>query len=206
MIASCYQCEDPLIGKYAESFRFNTSDTSKGAKGPSWNTQGVIIWNDWKPITGEQAWAVFIGPLQYLYLKTNGSIPLFKDHKTAPAEIQLAISILPAIKAMTSAPGSMYHIPKGGDMYPEDKEEAENVSNENNFSMSVPAHTPHQRAPQYYDHDVAASRICRHNAIRTAVTAPQSSRDGAVLLPAAATAADSTMHSSLFSLLFGGTA
>ena len=42
----------PLLCWFRRSF--NTSDTSKGAKGPSWNTQGVIIWNDWKPITGEQ--------------------------------------------------------------------------------------------------------------------------------------------------------
>jgi hypothetical protein len=84
--------------------------------------------------TGEQAWAAFIGPLQYLYLFHNGTIPQFKDYKSSPGEIQLGISILPAMLAMQSVPGSLYHCPGGADIYPADDGEDENVSNENNFS------------------------------------------------------------------------
>lgn len=132
MIAPCYRCEDPLIGNYAESFRYN--QTEMKGKGPSWNTEGAIVWNDWKPITGEQAWAMMVGPMNYLLLKNNGTIPRFKDFASAPAEVQLAISILPAMVAMQSGPGSMYHCPAGSDMWPADESEGTNVSNENNFS------------------------------------------------------------------------
>ena len=97
MIAPCYRCVDPLIGGYAESFRYNATEM-KG-KGPSWNTEGAIVWNDWKPITGEQAWAMMVGPMNYLYLKTNKTMPRFKDFASAPAEVQLAVSILPAMVA-----------------------------------------------------------------------------------------------------------
>ena len=47
--------------------------------------------------------------------------------------------------AMQSAPGSLYHCPGGSDIYPKDGTEAENVSNENNFSVRPAAdslHTP----------------------------------------------------------------
>jgi hypothetical protein len=52
-----------------------------------------------------------------------------------PGEVQLALSIMPAVVAMQSTPGSMYHCPDGTQMFPPDYSEAENVSNENNFSM-----------------------------------------------------------------------
>jgi hypothetical protein len=132
MIAPCYRCEDPLIGKYADSFRYNS--TEMHGKGPSWNTEGAIIWNDWKPITGEQAWGMMVGPLNFLYLKSNATIPRFKSFAEAPGEVQLGISVLPAMVAMQSTPGSLYHCPKGSDMWPKDNDEATNVSNENNFS------------------------------------------------------------------------
>ena len=132
MIAACYRCTDPLIGAYADSFRYNS--TEMHGKGPSWNTEGAIIWNDWKPITGEQAWGMMVGPLNFLYLKSNGTIPRFKTFAEAPGEVQLGISVLPAMVAMQSAPGSLYHCPKGSDMWPKDNDEATNVSNENNFS------------------------------------------------------------------------
>jgi hypothetical protein len=132
MIAPCYRCTDPLIGAYADSFRYNS--TEMHGKGPSWNTEGAIIWNDWKPITGEQAWGMMAGPLNFLYLSSNGTIPRFSKFSEAPGEVQLGISILPAMVAMQSAPGSLYHCPKGSDMWPKDESEATNVSNENNFS------------------------------------------------------------------------
>jgi hypothetical protein len=132
MVAPCYMCEDPLIGAYAESYRYN--ETKDKGKGPSWNTEGVIVWNDWKPITGEQAWATMIGPLNYLFLKYNGSIPMFSTFEEAPGQVQLGMSILPALKAMVTPLGGFYHCPKGTDMYPADEDESSNVSNENNFS------------------------------------------------------------------------
>ena len=53
MIAPCYKCDDPLIGKYAESFRYNKTELH--GKGPAWDATGVIVWNDWKPIVSAQS-------------------------------------------------------------------------------------------------------------------------------------------------------
>ena len=79
MISDRYLCEDPLIGSYSTSFQYmkppETEGQSASSKGPSWNLDGAIIWNDWKPITGEQAWGVMIGPLQHLYMEWNGTVP-----------------------------------------------------------------------------------------------------------------------------------
>lgn len=130
MISSTYITEDPLIGSYAMAFRYPDPDTS----GPSWNTDGVIIWNDWKPITGENVWGGIIGPMQNLYILHNGSIPMFEDFDHAPPQVQFSLSVLPALMALQSPLGSLYHCPLGTQMYPPDENEATNVSNENNFS------------------------------------------------------------------------
>jgi len=136
MVSTCYKCKDPLIGDYAKSFIYKKPNGSNaGASGPTWDNTGIIVWNDWKPITGEQAWAAMIGPLQSLYLKHNGSVPMWSKFSEMPGEVQLALSIMPAVKAMQSDSGTMYHCPLGTIMYPADYSEAENVSNENNFSM-----------------------------------------------------------------------
>jgi len=130
MISNDYLLNDPLVGKYAYSFRVPFPDE----KGPSWDNAGAIHWNDWKPITGENSWAAIIGPIQSLYLRGNSSIPLFDTIEDAPEPIKLALSVLPAFKVMQSVEGSLYHCPKGTDMFPSDESEATNVSNENNLS------------------------------------------------------------------------
>lgn len=61
---------------------------------------------DWKPITGEQAWAAIIGPLQSAY-KKRGAID-----QDAP-EVKLALSILDALESMQSPVGALYHAPQG---------------------------------------------------------------------------------------------
>lgn len=79
---------------------------------------------DWKPIAGEQAWGAILGPLQASYLKNGGRIPA-----DAP-ELKLALSILPAIEAMQSRIGAIYHVPAGTrGKFPNE------ISSENNFSM-----------------------------------------------------------------------
>ncbi len=62
---------------------------------------------DWKPIAGEQAWAAIIGPLQVAYEKYGGNIPADSP------EMKLAMSVLPAMEAMQSPIGAIYHAPKG---------------------------------------------------------------------------------------------
>ena len=85
-IAPCERCEDPLLG-------------------------GKVEWDKWQPKTGDSVWATMIGPLNSLYLANSGAIPRFQDFASAPGEVQLAISILPALLALQSAAGSMWAPP-----------------------------------------------------------------------------------------------
>eukprot|EP00742_Colponemidia_sp_Colp-10_P001377 GILJ01001480.1.p1 GENE.GILJ01001480.1~~GILJ01001480.1.p1 ORF type:complete len:597 (+),score=118.51 GILJ01001480.1:75-1793(+) len=133
MISSSYQLQDPFLGRYARSFIYNP-EADPAASGPSWNTHGAIIWNDWKPITGENVWAAIIGPIQHLMLKSKGAIPMFNSVKTAPDAIKLALSVLPALAALQTPHGALYHAPQGAKLWPEDEKEGQSVSNENNFS------------------------------------------------------------------------
>jgi len=73
---------------------------------------GLISWTDWKPITGENAWAFLIGPLQaadlhFVHGRDNGYVPLHE-----PALIN-ALAMLPAFAAMQSSSGGVYYAPAG---------------------------------------------------------------------------------------------
>jgi len=133
MIGPNYIMEDPLEGHYGYEWRAkpagNNSDPAQW-----WNLAGIIHWNDWKPITGENVWGCILGPMQVLFIRNCSHVPVFKTFDKAPAEVQLAVSILPAAEALLSKAGSMYHCPEGTKMFPPDEDEATNVSNENNFS------------------------------------------------------------------------
>lgn len=109
IIADRYLQDDPLTGKV-------------GPHGfPNFN---LLHHEDWKPITGEQAWAAIIGPLQTAYVKYHGHIPVNSK------EVKLALDSLPGIEAMQSPIGAIYHAPDGTfGKNPHD------ISNENNFSM-----------------------------------------------------------------------
>jgi len=133
MIGPTYTMEDPFAGGYGYTWRaapFGPNpDTAQ-----YWNFAGIIHWNDWKPITGENVWGGILGPIQFLFIKNCTHIPKFSTWKEAPYEVQLALSILPAAEALQTPLGSMYHCPLGTKMYPPDDDEQTNVSNENNFS------------------------------------------------------------------------
>lgn len=135
MVTNTYTMTDPILGNYAQSFIFNSSNSSS-SRGPSWNHHGQILWNDWKPIMGENVWATILAPMQLLYIENNNTIPKFTSVKDAPDRVKLALSIMPALKAMVSPSGSIYHCPNGSQLYPYDPEEETNVSNENNFSAT----------------------------------------------------------------------
>ncbi len=104
MIADQYKLTDPLLG-------------------------GAHKWSDWKPITGENAWAAFIGPLQTAYSENKGIPPLESD------AVQLGLKVLPAYQAMVSPGGGIYYAPwntsanKAGTFV-----DPFMISNENNFS------------------------------------------------------------------------
>jgi hypothetical protein len=133
MIGPGYNMWDPLTGSYGINWRATPYGPDVDPA-QYWNYAGIIHWNDWKPITGENVWGAILGPLQNMFIKNCSNIVKFNSFKTAPYEVQLAISILPAATALQSPLGSMYHCPEGSKMYPPDPDESTNVSNENNFS------------------------------------------------------------------------
>ena len=72
---------------------------------------GKITWLDWKPITGENAWAFFIGPLQTAYLNqlaTGNSFVPFSS-----AAVQNAINVFFSLRCMQSELGAIYYACKG---------------------------------------------------------------------------------------------
>jgi len=133
MIGPTYLMRDPLEGFYGYEWRAKPAGENTDPA-QWWNLAGVIHWNDWKPITGENVWGAILGPMQVLLVRNCSHVKQFKDLDSAPAEVQLAVSILPAAESLLSPLGSMYHCPLGTKMFPPDEDEETNVSNENNFS------------------------------------------------------------------------
>ncbi|CUG91657.1 Hypothetical protein, putative, partial [Bodo saltans] len=146
MLGPHYKMVDPMAGSYGNAWKYpwpNYDSTT------TWNTFGIIHFNDWKPITGENVWATMLGPLQSLGLSTNNNLtnttcgsyfrtPLlacdWKTFETTPPQVQLGISILPALLALQADVGTLFHCPWGSKIFPPDPDEGANVSNENNFS------------------------------------------------------------------------
>jgi hypothetical protein len=146
MIGPHYKMVDPMAGSYGNAWKYpwpNYDSTT------TWNTYGIIHFNDWKPITGENVWATMLGPLQALGLQTNNNLtntscgnyfrkPIlacdWKTFDTTPPSVQLGISIIPALLALQADVGTLFHCPWGSKIFPPDPDEGANVSNENNFS------------------------------------------------------------------------
>ena len=108
MLPRRWLAEDPFLGTaYARYLNV------KGL--PPFNTDyrpGTLSWTDWKPITGENAWAFFIGPLQaaslhYQVAPANGFVPL---HDPA---LDNALRVLPTFAQMQSSLGGIYYAPAG---------------------------------------------------------------------------------------------
>jgi hypothetical protein len=73
---------------------------------------GRVAWSDWKPITGDNAWAFFVGPLQAAYIH----FVLGLRERFVPFEdssVQNAVAVLPAFVAMQSECGAVYYAPSG---------------------------------------------------------------------------------------------
>ena len=108
MISDQYLQEDPLGKNEVHGFPNNDR----------------VHHEDWKPITGEQAWAAIIGPLQVAYLKYGDEIPM-----DCP-EMNLALSSIEALGLMQGPLGALYHAPRGTfGVHPG------LISTENNFSV-----------------------------------------------------------------------
>jgi LysM repeat protein len=111
---------DPLTNK--ATYRGRNPETGKVQDQP-------IVWVDWKPITGENAWAAMIGPLQLAYSAYGGMPPLESDG------VRLALTILPAYEAMEAPDGGLFYAPwnMAGNIAGT-QADALSLSHENNFS------------------------------------------------------------------------
>ncbi|MCH9631664.1 MAG: hypothetical protein S4CHLAM37_16880 [Chlamydiia bacterium] len=73
--------------------------------------KGMITWLDWKPISGENAWGLFLGPLQASYLKQQKEgasyVPFSSD------AVQNALGTLFGLRCMQSELGGIYYACKG---------------------------------------------------------------------------------------------
>ncbi len=108
MVGRSWLSEDPFLGTEYASL-INASGLPRA--NPAY-AAGKINWTDWKPITGENAWAFLLGPLHsanlYYREQLKGAFVPFQD----PA-IQNALSVLPAFSAMQSPLGGFYYAPEG---------------------------------------------------------------------------------------------
>ena len=96
-----------------------------GFPGPGYDPN-LIVWSDWKPVTGENAW-VILGNLQGAYAANGGKIP------SDSPELQLALSLIPAFEALTTKTGAVLYTavaPKD----PESYAMKDLISTENNTS------------------------------------------------------------------------
>ncbi len=99
---------DPLQGpRYASVITVSALPANNPRYQP-----GLVSWSDWKPITGDNAWAFLVGPLQAAYLqyqvRLHGQYVPF-----ASLPVQNALAVLPAFAAMQSACGAVYYAPSG---------------------------------------------------------------------------------------------
>jgi hypothetical protein len=102
MITRNWLSTDPFKAPSPYS-KYITTETLPGGDYES----GLITWGDWKPITGENGWALLVGPLQAAYLEYNGQVPY------SIPEVRNAVGALYAISLMQSELGGIYYAPQG---------------------------------------------------------------------------------------------
>jgi hypothetical protein len=108
MVSENYITRDPLEQFPAYAKSISTAFVKNNT--PLYNI-GNLSWVDWKPFTGENAWANLIGPLQTAYLSSRvhgrAYIPF------ADSSLQNAIYSLFAFQHMQSPIGALYYAPRG---------------------------------------------------------------------------------------------
>lgn len=131
MVSKQWLAQDPFAGtEYAQNITVRDLPDDN----PQYQ-KGKVSWADWKPITGENGWAFFLGPLQADYIKyveTEGMqyVPF------SSTSMQNAIQILHAFQALQSPKGGVYYAVKGslGNVGDESVNPYE-ISVENNASL-----------------------------------------------------------------------
>ncbi len=108
MVSANWLNPDPLLGS-AQAALISAKAL------PAGNTDyqpGMVSWSDWKPVTGENAWALLLGPLQaaFLHYQRDGKLDHVPHSELA---VQNALAVLPTIAAMQSTVGAVYYAPAG---------------------------------------------------------------------------------------------
>jgi len=108
MVARSWLNTDPFVGtRYATLISTQALPADDQVYTP-----GRISWTDWKPFTGENAWALLIGPLQAAYIHyiegKKGRFVPFDD-----IAVQNALAVLPTFALMQSGIGAVYYAPSG---------------------------------------------------------------------------------------------
>lgn len=100
-------------------------------------TPGQITWLDWKGITGENAWAHLIGPLQTDYLNYTMQHPgaALEEVQFSTAALSNAVNVLHAVALLQSKVGAIYYAPAGSVGNTGEPVNPSEVSIENNASM-----------------------------------------------------------------------
>jgi hypothetical protein len=127
MTAPTWLADDPLMDS-----RYASLITAGGL--PRDNPEyrpGRVAWTDWRPVTGENAWAYLLGPLHAAYIH----YVLGQKGKYVPFEelaVRNALEVLPTFAAMQSPLGAVYYAPSYAGDGPTNPYV---VSVENNFSL-----------------------------------------------------------------------
>lgn len=119
--------DEARVYKGPNPYFFRMTSDSFVNKDPLTNSD--VTWMDWKPVTGENAWLSFLGPLASYNLWLKSSKKNVADYN-AP-EIQLAVSSLDVFLSMQSPLGAVYYAPKGTYKLDDPTE----IAAENNISL-----------------------------------------------------------------------
>ena len=120
MIAPRWLVDDPLMGS-----RHASLITTQGLPPANREYQsGRVSWSDWKPVTGENAWAFLLGPLHAAYIHYVRGLGRKSVPFREPA-VQNALNVLPTFALMQAPSGAVYYSPGNTHV----------VSVENNFSL-----------------------------------------------------------------------
>lgn len=110
MLGQFFLAQDPLANTQYSSYIQFAGDAKDKAE-----LYGKVTWADWKPITGENAWAFFIGPLQADHIRyvLSSSNPKQSYVPFSALSIQHAIALLPTVELMQAGNGGIFYAPFG---------------------------------------------------------------------------------------------
>ncbi|MBA2711028.1 MAG: hypothetical protein H0U57_10615 [Tatlockia sp.] len=111
-LSSSFYNQDPFFkGRYQNLISSDFDEATASRLDPMGKTPEfysyITTWSDRKPLTGKNAWAQLIGPLQAEYLLNDGIIPV-----NSPALIN-AMNTLTSFSLMQSGIGAFYFAPAG---------------------------------------------------------------------------------------------